>query len=220
MHRLQQHILYSLATNERLLYSRLKPEEVEGNAFTYHLRSLTKLGYIAHADEWYYLTSEGKLYIDQVSLKTFIQPLQPKIVLLMVARNLSGEILFFERNRHPLINRLGFPYGKIHANETIQQAAARELRKKTGYNGTFKYHSTGTMKFYEKGELTSYIMYLLITVTDIVGNILDKASAGKSLWSFVDILDSNILIPSVHDILQIESSPNVGLMTELSYDLN
>ncbi len=219
MHRLQQHILYALATNERLSYARLKPDEVEGNSFMYHLRSLTKKGYIAHTDKWYFLTPDGQLYVDQVSLKTFTPPLQPKIVMLFVARNETGEILFFKRNRHPLINKIGLPYGKIHSNETIYQAAARELRKKTGYEASFSYHSSGTMKIHEGGELTSYILFLVIIATQIKGSMLEIASAGKPLWGKLKDIDSTELIPSVSDVLKIaEQSPGQNFI-EISYDL-
>lgn len=217
MHRLQQHILYSLATNERLRYARLKPEEVEGNAFMYHLRCLTKLGYIAHIDEWYQLTPEGQLYVDKVSLKTFNPPLQPKIVLLMVAQNAQGQVLLFKRNRHPLINKVGLPYGKIHANETIEQAAARELRKKTGYEAKFTYKSSGIIKNHEQGELTSYILCLIISVTAITGTMLEKASAGIPFWDSLENIDPEILISNVPDIISLASSPNQAIFTELSF---
>ena len=219
MHRLQQHILYALATNERLRYARLKPEEIEGNSFMYHLRGLIKQGHVAHIGEWYQLTPAGQLYVDKISLKTFTPPLQPKIVLLMVARNDSGEVLLFKRNRHPLINKIGLPYGKLHSNESIYEAAARELQKKTGYEATFAYQSSGTMKIYEDGELTSYIMYLLISVTNLSGSKLDIASAGTPIWSKVESIDPAILIPSVHDMLRIETAPSNSQFAEIIYNL-
>lgn len=219
MHRLQQHILYALATNERLRYARLKPDEVEGNSFMYHLRSLIKKGYIAHTDEWYHLTSEGQLYVDQVSLKTFTPPLQPKIVILLVSRNEAGEVLLFKRNRHPLINKVGLPYGKIHANESIYEAAARELLKKTGYEASFAYHSTGSMKIHEGSELTSYILFLIVIATQLKGTMLEIASAGKPIWGTIQDIDPSDLIPSVRDILRIADQSSQSKFEEISYDL-
>ncbi len=218
MHRLQQHILYALATNERLRYARLKPEEVEGNSFMYHLRALTKQGYIAHTDEWYHLTPAGQLYVDKVSLKTFRPPLQPKIVLLMLAQNEAGETLLFQRNRHPLINKIGLPYGKLHSNETIYEAAARELRKKTGYEASFNYHSSGTMKIHEDGELTSYILYIIITLSDLKGEIREMATGGKPFWAQAEDVDPTLLIPSVKDVIRI-AADGAGHFEEIIYDL-
>lgn len=219
MHRLQQHILYALATNERLSYARLKPEVVEGNAFMYHLRSLIKKGYIAHTDIWYHLTPDGQLYVDQVSLKTFTPPLQPKIVILMVAHNEAGDVLLFKRNRHPLINKVGLPYGKIHSNESIYEAAARELRKKTGYEASFAYHSSGTMKIHEQGELTSYILFLIVIATQLQGTMLEIASAGKPMWRKLQDIDSNELIPSVRDVLKLAEQSSKPHFEEINYDL-
>ena len=219
MHRLQQQILYALATNKRLRYARLKPEDVEGNAFMYHLRSLTKLGYIAHADEWYHLTPEGQLFIDQVSLKTFEPRVQPKIVILMVAQNDSGQILLYRRQRQPLINKVGLPYGKLHADETIYEAAARELYKKTGYTGTFNYMSSGTMKIFEDGEMTSYILYTILKVTEISGDMLGTASSGTPFWSGINAIEQTELIPSVKDILNLGHAEGKNVFVELEYRL-
>jgi ADP-ribose pyrophosphatase YjhB (NUDIX family) len=202
-----------------LNYARLKPDDIEGNSFMYHLRCLIKKGYIAHTDKWYQLTSEGQLYVDQVSLKTFTPPLQPKIVILIVAHNSAGETLFFKRNRHPLINKVGLPYGKLHSNESIYEAAARELRKKTGYEAEFEYHSSGTMRIFEQGELTSYILFLIVKATQLTGTMIDVASAGKPLWGRLDDLDTSDLIPSVHDVLKISEQTHSSNFEEIRYDL-
>ncbi len=219
MHRLQQHILFALATNERLSYARLKPDEIEGNSFMYHLRSLIKKGYIAHTDKWYHLTPEGQLYVDQVSLKTFTPPLQPKIVILIVAHNEADEILLLKRNRHPLINKIGLPYGKLHSNESINEAAARELRKKTGYEASFTYHSSGIMKIHEQGELTSYILFLIMKATNLKGTLLDIATAGKPVWGNLHDIDPSNLIPSVQDVVKISEQSAQSNFKEISYDI-
>ena len=218
MHQLQQHILKALTNNASLRYARLKPEEVEGNAFMYHLRQLIKAGYVSHIDENYSLTSQGKLYVDRVRLKTFTTPLQPKIVILIVARNNEGEVLCFERGRHPLINMVGLPYGKLHVNETIEAAAARELKKKTGYSADFRYHSNGIMKIHECGELTSYILFLLVEAENLMGELLAEYRSGRAYWTKPELIDADKLLPSLPDTLKlIDSEP--GVFTELSYDL-
>jgi len=218
MHRLQQHILKSLTNNASLRYARLKPDEVEGNAFMYHLKQLIQAGYIEHVDENYSLTAQGKLYIDRVRLKTFTAPLQPKIVILIVARNDKGELLCYERGRHPLINMVGLPYGKLHVDESIEESAAREFAKKTGYHADFHYHSSGIMKITEAGELTSYIQFLLVIAENVSGHMLEKYNSGRAFWSKLEDVPKEKLIPSIPEVLKIaESEP--GGFTELSYDL-
>ena len=218
MHQLQQHILKALTNNASLRYARLKPEEVEGNAFMYHLRQLIKAGHVSHIDEKYSLTSQGKLYVDRVRLKTFTAPLQPKIVILIVARNDAGEVLCFERGRHPLINMVGLPYGKFHVNETLEAAATRELKKKTGYTASFRYHSNGIMKIHEKGELTSYILFLLLEADKLTGDLLPEYRSGRAFWSKPDLIEQNKLLPSLPDTLKLIDK-NIIDFTELTYDI-
>ncbi len=70
MHRLQQHILHQLILNERQRYADLKPAEVEGNLFMYHLRCLMKNGHVEKCpDGRYRLAAEGKTYVDRLSLR-------------------------------------------------------------------------------------------------------------------------------------------------------
>lgn len=218
MHRLQQHILTELATHDGLRYARLKPDEVEGNAFMYHLRQLIKAGYIAHTDEHYRLTAEGKLYVDRVRLKSFTTPLQPKIVILIHATNEQGQTLLYERSRQPLIHMTGLPYGKLHAAETLEQAAARELRKKSGYEADFSYHCSGISRISEGGELTSYILFILVCATNLRGQLLPEYRSGRAYWANPVAITPNKLIPTTTDMLGFVGRPAGGFY-DLSYDL-
>lgn len=218
MHKLQQHILKSLTNNASLRYARLKPEDVEGNAFMYHLKQLIKTGYVEHTGEKYTLTSQGKLYVDRVRLKTFTAPLQPKIVILIVARNEAGELLCYERARHPLINMIGLPYGKLHIDETLEQSAARELRKKTGYDADFRYQCSGIMRIREAGELTSYISFLLVEATNIRGKMLENYRSGNAFWIKPEDIPTAKRIPTLGDSLKLIDEKVAGF-SEFTYDL-
>jgi ADP-ribose pyrophosphatase YjhB (NUDIX family) len=218
VHKLQQHILKSLTNNASLRYARLKPEEVAGNAFMYHLKQLIKAGYVEHNDESYSLTPQGKLYIDRVRLKTFTVPLQPKIVILIVARNEAGELLCYERARNPLINMVGLPYGKLHIDETLEESAAREFNKKTGYDADFTYHSSGIMRIREAGELTSYISFLLVEATNIRGEMLDNYRSGRAFWTRPELISADKLIPTLNDSLRLIDE-NITNFSEFTYDL-
>ena len=218
MHNLQQHILKQLTNNASLRYARLKPEEVEGNAFMYHLKQLIKAGYIKHTDEHYSLTPQGKLYVDRVRLKTFTAPLQPKIVILIVARNEAGELLCYERYRNPLINMIGLPYGKLHIDETLEESAAREFKKKTGYEADFKYFSSGIMRIHEASELTSYISFLLVEATNIRGDKLETYRSGRAFWVKPELIPNDKLIPTIHDCLRLIDKKATGF-NEFSCDL-
>src|SRR5438874_5275120 len=121
MHRLQQHILQQLIHNSRLRYAQLKPTDVEGNLFMYHLRQVMSEGWVCKAgDGAYELSPVGQAYVERLSLKTLTPRAQPRIVTLMVCQNEDSEYLLFRRKRQPLIGMVGFPYGKLHLGESIQ----------------------------------------------------------------------------------------------------
>jgi hypothetical protein len=51
MHRLQQHILSQLIHYPERRYADLKPDEVEGNLFMYHLRQLMAAGWVIKRED-------------------------------------------------------------------------------------------------------------------------------------------------------------------------
>src|SRR5437899_3164953 len=118
MHRLQQHILYQLMRHHDRRYANLKPEDVEGNLFMYHLRQLISKDWVAKREDGHYeLTAAGHRHVDGLSFNTLTPRAQPRIVTLLVCRNKAGEYLFLRRKRQPLLGMVGFPYGKIHLGE-------------------------------------------------------------------------------------------------------
>src|SRR5436189_190302 len=134
MHYLQQHILKSIVLNGPRRFAQMKPREVDGNRFVYHLRALMREGYVEPHQKAYILTAEGKRYAEGMSLESFKERVQPKIVTLIVLKNKKGEYLLWKRRRVPFRNMVSFPYGKIHLGERLEDAAARELLEKTGLN--------------------------------------------------------------------------------------
>src|SRR5665647_2137044 len=67
MHWIARHILKRLAFADRLTYSELKPEQVEGNLFQYHARSLETDGYITRDQDGYTLTPAGQAMVADLS---------------------------------------------------------------------------------------------------------------------------------------------------------
>lgn len=219
MHRLQQHILGRLIRHETQRYADLKPAEVEGNLFMYHLRQLTKAGWVAkRPDGLYELTTEGQRYADTLSLTTFSPRVQPRIVTLVVCRNDAGQYLFYRRRRQPLLGMAGFPYGKIHLGETITAAAERELKEKTGLSAELTHRGDGYVTIYQHDEPVSQIMFHLFYGEHPSGRLLPDTTAGKPFWANLGEADDTFM-PSVADLLKLldETPPNERFFTELTY---
>jgi|SRR5581483_7547843 len=219
MHRLQQHILSSLIASQQLRYARLKPAEVEGNLFMYHLRQLIKAGYVEKTPAGLYqLSAAGKFYADQLSLKTFTPRAQPRIVTLMTVRGPNDQWLLYRRLRQPLLGMVGFPYGKLHLGETIQQAARRELKEKTGLSADLTHRGDGYATIYQDGEPVSQILFHLFYGRDPIGRLTAKTKVGESFWADPTELPASEVMPTVPDLLALVTQPaRERFFTELVY---
>lgn len=221
MHRLQQHILHQLITNPTRRYADLKPADVEGNLFMYHLRCLMKEGIVEkRSDGLYQLTSKGKVFVDRLSLKSFTPRMQPRIVTLMAVRRPDGKLLMYRRRKQPLINMIGFPYGKIHLGETIKEAAEGELREKTGLSAQLKHIGDGYANTFENNEPISQIMFHLFIGNNPSGELRKDSSAGESIWLDESELDREDIMPNViHILSHVNKYDGSFFFTELNHHL-
>ncbi len=219
MHRLQKHILHQLILNPEQRYADLKPAEVEGNLFMYHLRVLMNEGLVEKcANGHYQLSATGKVYVDRLSLKSFAPRIQPRIVTLMAVRNNAGEWLMYKRKRQPLINMIGFPYGKIHLGETILQAAHRELTEKTGIEAELTHVGDGYAITYEHDQPISQIMFHLFSGSATGGDLLGPSKFGSPKWLSEEAMADRTLIPNVPELLQlVKAFDGSRFFTELNH---
>lgn len=220
MHRLQQHILERLIRHENQRYADLKPADVEGNLFMYHLRAVIAKEWVhKRPDGLYELTLEGQRYADRISLTTLTPRSQARIVTLIVCRNASGEYLFYRRRRQPLLGLAGFPYGKVHLGESIAEAAARELHEKTGLAASLVHRGDGYVTMFQGEEPVSQIMFHLFYGENPSGTLLPDSTDGKAFWAPAPIGEAGYL-PSVNDLLVlIEQNPHIRFFSELTYCL-
>jgi ADP-ribose pyrophosphatase YjhB (NUDIX family) len=218
MHRLQSHILSQLILNPERRYADLKPAEVEGNLFMYHLKTLIKQDLVVKgSDGLYRLTLEGKRYADGLSLKTFKPRAQPRIVTLLVIRQGDGQYLFLRRKRQPLLGKVGFPYGKVHLDESIADAAARELHEKTGLTADLSHRGDGYITIYEQAEPVSQIMFHLFYGEEPMGELTAETSVGSAFWAGLESIDETYM-PSVRGLLaELAQSGDERFFVELSY---
>ena len=218
MHRWQQHILSQLMRHETRRYADLKPAEVEGNLFMYHLRAVMREKLVVKRDDGLYeLTPEGKRYVDTLSLTTFKPRAQPRIVTLIVCHNDVGQYLFYRRRRQPMLGMAGFPYGKVHLGEPIKEAAARELKEKTGLEAVLAHRGDGYITIYDGEEPVSQIMFHLFYGENPTGTLLPDSTSGKPFWSKPEDLNE-ATIPSVFDLIKlIDANPDSRFFTELTY---
>lgn len=132
-HHIQKYIIDVLMYKEVARFRDLRPDRTDTNLFSYHLKTLMKLGLVMKVENGYTLTPSGLSYVDRVSTEKRIIRMQPKIISMLLVQNSDGDILLQRRKKQPYINAWTLPYGKIHIDDaSIEKAAQREAKEKLG----------------------------------------------------------------------------------------
>jgi 8-oxo-dGTP pyrophosphatase MutT (NUDIX family) len=132
VHHIQRKILSLLMHATTLNYAQMRPKGVESNHFAYHLDQLVQAKLVIKQDRSYSLTTEGLALVDRVSHDNITVRKQPHIVTSICITNDAGQTLLFKHAFQPYLNLVGFVQGRLHFEETIAEAARRELLEKTG----------------------------------------------------------------------------------------
>lgn len=197
MHHIQKHILKILTNQATARFSELRPPRTDTNLFSYHLKSLLKIGLVAKNERQYTLSAEGLLYVDRISSERFEQRAQPKIITVGVLRDEEGRIALVKRTKQPFIDTWGLPSGKLHLGEAVAQAARREVLEKTGIDA---------------GELTHAGDAYINTSIDgvLVSSVLAHVFVGQVATSDCPVTVEWVRWPEV----QHELSPGVAVLIE------
>lgn len=217
-HIIQKEILARLITHPYLRFSELKPKHIESNHFMYHLKSLMKDGLVVKNDEGLYLLSaEGKQLADNMSLETYKPRKQPNIVTLITCQNEKGQWLVYKRARQPLIDQVGFVYGKIHLGETISEAAHRELKEKSGLQCQLTHKGDGYITIYESGEPVSQILFHLFYGKNPYGEITSTKKPGKAFWAWQEEFGHEPYMVSMSELARLAKESKDHFFVELTY---
>lgn len=134
-HHIQRSILAYMLTHEYARFRDLRPERVDTNLFSYHLKLLLKHDYLRKAEQGYTLGPKGLRYVDRVRGEDMKLRTQPKIITMLLIQEGYGKVLLQKRTKQPYINTWTLPYGKLHIDDTsVLAAARREANEKLDYD--------------------------------------------------------------------------------------
>ncbi len=131
-HHIQAEIFAKLRHNVELRYKDLKAPELEPSQFTYHLKELIKQKLIEKTEVGTYrLTSGGVELAQHFSSSKGNLNEAPLTYTLIFLRTTNNKWFIVRRAKHPHINKYACISGKIYMQETLEQAAERELYNQT-----------------------------------------------------------------------------------------
>jgi len=218
MHEIKKDILKKLSETKKARYSDLKRKNLEGNIFSYHLKTLVKEGYVIQKESSYTLTAEGKHFVDRISFINFKERIQPKIVTVIILKK-GNKFLLYKRNKQPFFGHTGFPYGKIHLEERMIDAASRELTEKSGLTAKLKYRGHAYFTIHDETELVSSMLCYVFTGNQITGDLLTAFPSGECYWGSFDDIPKNKLLPGVIQMERLIKKHITGIFFE-EYFLN
>lgn len=197
MHNIQRKILEKLLYAETLPYARMRPERVESNHFAYHLDQLLRAHLVCKNEKLYTLTPQGLALVDRLSQEKMVERTQPHIVTVIDITNDHGQTLLYKKNFQPFIHRIGYPKGKLHADETVLQAANRELLEKTGLDAIPLTHR-GIMyvEARREGFTISKILCHLFTGMSNNQSVQVNLKRGESFWGDPNSYNDIELMPA------------------------
>ncbi len=215
MHHIQAKILQKLLHAYSLNYAGMRPTGVESNHFAYHLEQLLKEGLIAKEGRVYYLSPAGLAYVDSLSQGKMVTRRQPNISTLIDVTTPDGQTLLFKRNFQPYLHLVGLPLGKLHYEERIADAAARELQEKSGLTG---------LELAHRGMVYIHVSLADTTITRILCHVFhaDVAEAlpvsipperGEVFWADRTTLDPATFAPGFTRVKELLSADR-GLFFE------
>lgn len=157
-HHIQIDIMNRLSRAQQLRFSELKPDDLESNAFMYHLKQLMKAGYVEKDGEHYRLHLKGLTYVDSLTTTNSKPRKQPKIVTVFALKNKDGKYLMVYRKLQPSLGTWMLLSGKQHFGESAEEHAEREMREQIGKGVKVTRRGLMDIRVRHRGEIVVHLV--------------------------------------------------------------
>lgn len=217
-HHLQKEILHKLVTAPTARFADLRPKNIDGNLFTYHLQQLIKQKYIVkNEDGSYALTPTGKAAGVNIQLSARDVLEQAHSIILLAVRDTKGAWLLRRRLAHPTYGQIGFIHGEPLATEPLATTATATLARRTGLTADFTVAGDGYIRIFQGEDLESFTHFTLLTANIEHAEPHERDETGENLWLADPDFSGSDMIISMHDLVQqLETKPG-GFFVDLTY---
>jgi ADP-ribose pyrophosphatase YjhB (NUDIX family) len=219
---IQRYVLTELTRRSSRRYSELKPADVEGNLFMYHLKGLLNDDLIEKRDGRYTLTTRGRDSITTLSLVTGHTRKQPLILTAVVARNDAGEYLWSRWHREPNTGRISFPHGMMHYGESLTDMAALELAEKASLEAELTFR--GDVYFRAmRGEKTGrHMLVHIFTASNLRPGRQNefRPDVSEPFWAQLNSIPKGEFLPGFYEIAQlVDDQPKGPLFADITVEI-
>ncbi len=198
LHEVKVHILKKLLYSDFKRYSEIKPREIEGSQFMFHLNDLIDQALvIKNSDGNYSLTLVGKNFAGKYDYDSKLPSTQAKhSVVICAFRHNRSEVLLYTRLKNPFYGCQGFMTGKVQYGEEVNKTAKREFHEETNLTGSPELTAIRHYRVYDKSSkklLEDKVMYIHI-VDNPKGRLLSN-DEGEFKWINIDKVEKFISNP-------------------------
>ncbi len=192
-----------------LPYARFRDLRVSGittDHLTYHINTLLKNGFIKKDNKkQYYLTDMGKEFSNRMDERNGNIEKQGKrgaLIRVTKVNNKKQKFLFMKRLKQPFFGCIGFHTGKIREEETIKDAAIRELKEET--NMTADLYFVGIIHYVDykqSGEFLRDIYFYTFDGYNPKGKLIvnNKEEGVKNFWATIKDIKKEKTFPGFWD---------------------
>ncbi len=201
LHHIQRAVIDVLASADPARYIDLKPSDLDGNQFTYHLKQLIADKLVVKNDDGMYsLTQKGRTYL----VTRYENPDEMAHTIFLVVIRHGSQLLLRRRLVQPSLGAVGFLHGEPVVSQPLKESVMARIILKTGLTVTdITSHSSGLIRIFKDTKPESFSHAIIISAqakSDKLGVIQDKT--GENFWVKESELDTvKDLLPSCIDIL-------------------
>lgn len=220
-HHIQKDIIRAAARREVSRYSELKPDELEGNVFLYHLKQLVSSGYIVKEDELYRLSEAGKREVTTINDTKLQRSTEPRSIFLVAIRHADGRWMLRRRAIQPNVGKLGFIHGEPVVGQPLQETVSARCQNYTGLSGQLTHRGSGYITIASNdGEIESYNHVDLFSMGVSEDTLTQSSDTGKNLWIDNPDFSSHDMIASMADLVELLEQRVEPFFFDLRYSIN
>ncbi len=210
IHHIQRSIINVLAHKDPARYADLKPEDLDGNKFTYHLKQVVSAKLVDQNDDGTYsLTPHGRAYL----VHRYEDSNESAHTIFLVVLRHGDKLLLRRRLVQPSNGFAGFIHGEPVSTKPLEESVKTRILGKTGLEiSNIKVHASGFITMVKGGQPESFSHAIIIsadTSTDELPIVRDET--GENFWiNESDIDTTENLLQSCPDILKLVKTDAPG----------